>query len=152
MYIKNKLYCKYNNMISSNDKEIEHFRGGGGGGGRGGGGGFGGSRGGYGGFGSGYGGISRGVVNNSSMDRNANIVYGGNNDGYGWNNYPLIYNNYIPVDPNDNDNNIDVDLNNTVLLQPEITENFNNGGCNNQVSVIWYLISIILVLFIIYRN
>jgi hypothetical protein len=146
VYLKNKLYCKYNNMISSNDKEIEHFRGGGGGGGRGGGGGFGGSRGGY----SGYGGISRGLVNNSSVDRNANIgyrgdYYGGNNDGYGWNNYPLIYNNYIPVDPNDNDNN-------TVLLPPEITENFNNGGCNNQVSVVWYLISIILVLFIIYRN
>jgi hypothetical protein len=144
-------------MISSNDKEIEHFRGGGGGGGGrgGGGGGFGGGRGGYGGYGSGYGGISRGVVNNSSVDRNANIGYrggynGGNDDGYGWNNYPLIYNNYIPVDPNDND--IDTDLNNTVLLPPEITENFNNGGCNNQVSVVWYLISIILVLFIIYRN
>lgn len=128
-------------MISSNEKEIEHFRGGGGGGR----GGFGSGRGGY---GSGYGGINRGVVNNSSVDRNANIGYGGNDDGYDWNNYPLIYNNYIPVDPNDND----ADLNNTILLPHEITENFNNSGRNNQVSVVWYLISIILVLFIFYQN
>jgi len=138
-------------MISSNDEEIEHFRGGGGGGGgRGGGrgGGFGGGYGGYGGgggssFGGGYGGYGVGG-RSSGLGRNANIGYRGDyyggGDDYGWNNY-------IPVDTNDYDN--------TVFLPSEITENFNNEVNNNdknQVSIIWYLISIILILFIIYRN
>ena len=148
-------------MISSNDEEIEHFRGGGGGGRGGGGGGrgggFGGGYGGYGGGGGygGSGGFGGGYGSYGSGGRNANIgyrggyrasggYYGGGSDS-SWNNYPLIYNNYIPVDTNDYDN--------TVLLPSEVTENFNNELNNtdkNQVSIIWYLISIILILFIIY--
>lgn len=139
-------------MVLSSDKKIEHFRGGGGGGSRGGGG-F--SRGGG---GYGLGGVGNYARNGSGYgrlegSRNPNIRYGGynnysggNNNGYnyGWNNYPLYYNNYIPVDPNEND-----EVDNT------ITENFMNNFDNidnNQISVIWYIISLFLILFILMRK
>ncbi len=157
-------------MISSGNDKIEHFRGGGGGRSSGSFGGGGRSSGSFGG-----GGISRnyGSVHRSNMGgdfnynknvvnsinyrglaRNNNIGYKGNyyggGDNYGWNNYPLIYNNYIPIDSDDYDNNNDLISSKTT----EVTEKFNNNSDNdnNKINVIWYLISFLLILFILTRK
>ncbi len=137
-------------MLLSKYNKIEHFRGGGGGGGRGGGFGRGG--------GYGIGGIGNYAPNGSGYgrlegNRNTNIRYGGYNNytggnygyNYAWNNYPLYYNNYIPVDPNQN--NDDNDNNNI-----QVVENFNNSLDNNNINIIWYIISIALIFFILTRK
>jgi len=137
-------------MVLPRDDKIEHFRGGGGGGG-GRGGGFG--RGG----GYGVGGIGNYAPNGSGYgrlegSRNPNIRYGGYNNysgsnygyNYAWNNYPLYYNNYIPVDPNESN---DEDNNNNI----QVVENFNNSLDNNN-NLIWYIISIVLIFFILTKK